>query len=422
MMSRTTLRSILLIGTICIVGILLTQAYWVAKNYELKEKEMDLQVREILQNVAQGILLYNKNTSPLIDPVLQLQPDFFVTKVNDRIDPALLEGLLKREFLKRGLKMDLLYSIYDCQLKQTRQSGVVSFDESVKQYASKQAPNWQYNNYYFSLYLPTKDILLLSNLKLWILSTFILLLMVAFFSYLLYVVLHQRRLSEIQKDFINNMTHEFRTPLSTILLSSRAIKDTNIVEQPQRLSKYAAIIEVEALRLNHHVERVLQMAKLDVEHIYLKKEQVEMKGLIKEAVQTFQASFSDKPFQVDFVSDEQVILDVDRLHLLNVLLNLLDNALKYSPVEPAIHLRLSSNDQGAIVEIEDNGIGISQENQRKIFDKFYRVPNGLVHDVKGFGLGLNYVKHMVEAHKGYVEVRSEIKKGTTFRIFLPFRA
>lgn len=419
-MSRYTLRAILIIGVFCLAGTLLTQAYWVSKNFALKEKELDFTVREALQHVAQAILQYNKNTSPLVDPVVQLRPDYFITKVNDKIEPALLEGLLKREFLKLGLKTDLVYTIYDCQQKQVNHAGTVYFGADKPLYASKRQAPYTYNNYYFSVYLPARNLHLWSEVKLWMVSTCVLLVVVAFFSYLLFVVLRQRRLSEIQKDFINNMTHEFRTPLATILLSARAMKEKTMLEHPIRLSRYASIVEAEAERLSHQVERVLQVATLDNEQVQLRKETLDVPALIKEAVECISASFpNNSSFIHQAVSDNPLSVVGDKLHLFNVLLNLLDNAVKYSPKHSSIQIRAVKVNGSVRIEIEDNGLGISKEHQRKIFDKFFRVSNGLVHDVKGFGLGLHYVKRIVEAHGGSIRVHSEPNRGTTFSLFFP---
>lgn len=417
-MNRRTIRLILVAGTFCIMAILFTQAYWVQKNYSLKQREFDLKAQIALQRIAEGILKYNQNTSPLIDPVLQLQADYFVVKVNDKIDPALLQGLIQSEFLKEGMKIDVSYIIYDCVAKQQAQ-GWVSFSQSVLE-LPRALPAFHYNNYYFGIHFPAKDSFVQAEMKGWLVLTLLLLLIVAFFGYVLFVVFRQKQLSEIQRDFINNMTHEFKTPLSSILLSSRALTEQTLFQQPQRWKSYVAIIESEAHKLSGQVERVLQMAKEDEGRIQLKWEEIDLNKLLSEAVDQLSSVFPDKSFRVYLSWDERnPVIMGDRLHLANAFFNLLDNALKYGSANAEIALVTEQREKGVKVTVRDNGIGIAPEHQKKVFDRFYRVPSGNVHNVKGFGLGLSYVKSIVKAHKGYIEMQSRIHEGTTFTLYFP---
>jgi two-component system phosphate regulon sensor histidine kinase PhoR len=243
---------------------------------------------------------------------------------------------------------------------------------------------------------------------------------VAFFVYTLFVILQQRRLSEIQKDFINNMTHEFKTPLSTIAISSGVLKDPSIAGNPSRLLQYATIIENENKRLKQHVERVLQVASLDRKDIGLKKESVVIDNLIEEAVRNISLSLQEKQGHIHLdLKAGEVPMMADPLHITNVLFNLLDNAIKYSSHQPEISISTSSDKRQLRIEIKDNGYGISSEHQKKVFDRFYRIPTGNVHDIKGFGLGLNYVKLVVEAHGGKIELTSTPQKGSTFILTIP---
>ena len=216
------------------------------------------------------------------------------------------------------------------------------------------------------------------------------------------------------------MTHEFKTPLATIAVSAEVLKDPGIVHQPERLMNYAAIIEKENIRLKQQVERVLQMARLDKEQVNLKKERVSIHQLIQDAVRHQAVALQEKGGNVnlslDAVSQE---LDGDKLHLTNVINNLLDNAIKYCQVVPDIVVRTLMVTGNIVIEVQDNGIGIGQDSIKRIFQKFYRVPTGNVHDVKGFGLGLSYVKTIVDAHKGRISVESELGKGSIFRVTLP---
>lgn len=216
------------------------------------------------------------------------------------------------------------------------------------------------------------------------------------------------------------MTHEFKTPIATIAVSTEVLKSPDIIRQPERLLNYATIIENENTRLKHHVERVLQMAKLDKESIELKKESLNLHDVVQEVVRGMHGALQDKQVKVELsLTAEQPVIQADRLHITNVIYNLLDNAIKYSAENPRIEITVKQGDKSVVLEVRDNGIGVQEDDQKKIFQKFFRVSTGNVHNVKGFGLGLNYVKQIVEAHRGKISIKSSLGEGCTFRIYLP---
>src|SRR5690606_7491550 len=207
------------------------------------------------------------------------------------------------------------------------------------------------------------------------------------------------------KDFINNMTHEFKTPISTIAVSTEVLKDPEIIHQPERLRNYTAIIEKENVRLKQHVERVLQMAQIDKGDFTLTKETVDVHQLLQDALHNASVALQEKKGQIELdIKALKHELKADKLHLTNVFHNLIDNAIKYGNGHTEITIRTTNEENGIAVEVSDNGIGIRTEYLKRIFQKFYRVPTGNVHDVKGFGLGLSYVKTVVEEHGGSVGV------------------
>jgi two-component system phosphate regulon sensor histidine kinase PhoR len=216
------------------------------------------------------------------------------------------------------------------------------------------------------------------------------------------------------------MTHEFKTPIATIAVSAEVLKDPNIVRQPERLINYAGIIEKENMRLKQQVERVLQMARLDKATIGLKKENISLHMVITEAIRHHTMALEERN---GIISSEfnamPDIVHADRFHLAGVFNNLIDNAIKYCKEIPRIQILTFNNTNGISIEVVDNGIGIRPENHKKIFQKFYRVPTGNVHDVKGFGLGLSYTKTIVEAHGGQISLESNSEKGSSFKIFIP---
>jgi two-component system phosphate regulon sensor histidine kinase PhoR len=340
-----------------------------------------------------------------------------VVLVNGPIDNNLLEFLLLTEFEKRHITADFEYGVYDCINQCMKGGHYVSPKKTSSMVNFTELPTWKNDGYYFGVQFPMIEATLISQMGIWGFSSIVLLIVIFFFVYTLFVILKQRRLSEIQKDFINNMTHEFKTPLSTIAISTSVLKDPSIVHSPERLLNYATIIETESQRLKQQVERVLQMARLEKEDIGLTLEAQDLNELIQEAV-TNNSLASKASIELHLEARHATIM-ADKLHLLNVIFNLIDNAIKYTTNTPIVHIRTSNTNGSILLEIEDNGIGIKPEDQKKIFHRFYRVPTGNLHDVKGFGLGLNYVKLMVKAHKGNITVTSKPGNGSSFSIVLP---
>lgn len=415
-MSRLTLRIVIVLAAVSILGITAIQVYWVRRAFDLKENQFNQDVTRALTNVSTKILDITKTPSPANNPVKQLSTNYFVVLVNGPIDNNLLEFLLVTEFEKRNLPTDFEFGVYDCVEKCMKGGNSVSPKRIVPVNFSE-LPTWQNDGYYFGVRFPMVEANLISQMGIWGFSSAVLLIVIFFFIYTLLVILKQRRLSEIQKDFINNMTHEFKTPLSTIAISTAVLKDPNIVQTPERLLNYATIIENENQRLKQQVERVLQMARLEKEDIGLKKEIYDVHELIQEAAKNNSIS-SKATLSLSLQAKNSTVL-ADKLHLINVLFNLFDNAIKYNQQAPMISI-YTYNVNGSIgINIQDNGIGIRPEDQRKIFYRFYRVPTGNLHDVKGFGLGLSYVKLIVEAHKGKISVSSEPGNGSCFSIVLP---
>lgn len=409
-----------MLAVLCISGITITQWYWMRRAFNLKEDEFERTVNAALFNVAHQIFEINKTPSPAVNPVKQVSTNYFVVQINGEIDASLLEFLLRSEFEKRDIKADFEYGVYDCSSKKMKYGNYIPLIASGEKETSRKLPTWNNYAYYFGVQFPNREAQLINQMGIWSFSTVVLLLVILFFSYSLFVILKQKRLSEIQKDFINNMTHEFKTPISTIAVSAEVLKDPAIVHQPERLLNYTTIIERENARLRHQVERVLQMAKLDKENIGLKKEPIDLHQVIRDTVENAAPAVNERHGTIlcELLAQHPEIM-ADRLHLSNVLYNLIDNAIKYCRDTPVITIRTSQVKNCLCLEVEDNGLGIARENHKKVFQKFYRVPTGDVHDVKGFGLGLHYVKSIVTAHKGRIRLKSDLGTGSIFEISLP---
>lgn len=419
-MSRTTLRIVIILAALSIVGITMTQIYWVRRAFDLRENQFNHDVNAALSSVARQIFQINKTPSPSNTPVEQISTNYFVVNISGPIDAGLLEFLLITEFEKNNVTAGFEYGIYDCIDKCMVGGNSISPKKVKMQVQASTLPAMNNDGYYFGVQFPALKANLISQMGIWGFSSAVMLIVIFFFVYTLFVILRQKRLSEIQKDFINNMTHEFKTPISTIAISSEVLRDPGIVHAPERLLNYATIIQNENNRLKQQVERVLQMARFEKEDIGLKKETVNVHDLIREATKNSSLSLEEKHGKIQLQLDASSCNAlVDRLHFINVFYNLLDNAIKYTSTAPEIHISTRNSNSTLLVEIKDNGVGISEENQKKIFHRFYRVPTGNLHDIKGFGLGLNYVKSIVEAHKGKISVVSEPGKGSTFKIAIP---
>ena len=419
-MKTSTIRFVVILAALSIVGITITQIYWVRKAFDLKEAEFVRTVNTALYNVANQIFDINKTPSPANNPVKQLSTNYFVVMVNSEIDANLLEYLLRNEFEKRGIAADFEYGVYDCSSERMVYGDYVAFNTAKEKNPSKILPKWSNQAYYFGVQFPNRAAHIINQMGIWSFSSIVLLTVITFFAYTLFVILKQKRLSEVQKDFINNMTHEFKTPIATIAVSAEVLKDANIVNQPERLRNYAGIIERENVRLKQQVERVLQMARLDKEDIGLKKEQLDIHQVVQDSIRNYAMALEERKGTLDCdLAATQSQIQGDKFHLTSVLNNLIDNAIKYCREIPSISIHTFNRNDGCIIEVRDNGIGISPENQRRIFQKFYRVPTGNVHDVKGFGLGLSYAKTIVEAHGGEISLQSELGMGCSFRIYIP---
>ena len=416
-MSRTTLRTVIILAALSIAGITFTQVYWVRKAFDIRENQFYRDVNTSLSNVAEKIYEINKTPNPVNNPVSQLSTNYFAVLVNGPIDASVLEFLLKSEFEKHNISDDFEYGIYDCAEKCMVGGNYISPGKAKLISHFPETPKLNNDGYYFAVQFPRLEANILSQMGIWGFSSAVMLVVIFFFVYTLFVILKQRRLSEIQKDFINNMTHEFKTPISTIAISTEVLKDPAIVHTPERLLNYATIIQNENQRLKQQVERVLQMAKLDEDDIGLKMEETDIHELIREVVKNNLVAIESKRGKVHLeLNAKSTIKKVDRLHFTNVIYNLLDNAIKYNNSIPDLTITTTDHGSDLRISVSDNGIGIRTEDQGKVFHKFYRVPTGDLHDVKGFGLGLNYAKLIVEKHGGKISVVSEVGKGSTFVI------
>jgi len=274
------------------------------------------------------------------------------------------------------------------------------------------------DEYYFGIYFPGKTIGIVSSLGLWQVTSALTLLILIFFSYALIIILKQKRLSEVQNDFINNMTHEFKTPISSIKIAADVLaKEPNIATN-ERMKRYADIIKSQNSRLNDQVEKVLNIARIEKDSFELNIEKIDVRKTLSNIVEQESLKLKSGSITLD-INEPEIYIKADMLHFTNVVTNIIDNALKYTNEEPHIKISALKDNEGLNLSIKDNGIGISKENLKKIFDKFYRVNTGNIHNVKGFGLGLFYVQNICRAHGWNISADSEENTETTIEIKIP---
>jgi len=425
------------------LSILIIQLLWVGRTIEtqnvslaIQQKEDSLNLKEFqdhvhrsLMNVLSTIQKRDGDQTDMYGAVRQLSNNHYTVDFNEELQPFYLETLLKKEFYIQNIHRDFYYGIYDCFTDSIVLSNRVRYkkdsiyvtDASTDEITPEKL-NLTKDGHYFTVYFPNLELGEIepqNDYSPWIYLTLMLVVIATFFAFSITVIMRQYRLAEVKTDFINNMTHELKTPISTISLSAEMMMRLPEITAEQ-VQKYASIIYKENKRLEHQVERVLNVAKLDKDQVVLNKDQFDVNELLDEVKENFELHHFEKGgvIHIELNADNHII-QADAVHLTNVIYNLLENAVKYCESVPNITIQTRNDKQGIWIEIEDNGIGIKKENLSLIFDKFYRVPTGNLHNVKGFGLGLYYVRLIVDAHGGKVNVKSTPGKGTTFSLFFP---
>ena len=422
-MTNSIIRRVILLGAVSILSLLAVQSYWVLRTWDLQEREFNRKVNQALLDAANDLARVGQFVLPDADLIEQLYSNYYVVNVKNHFEAPTLEFYLQKAFENQGMREDFQYGVFDCSsnemltgriIKYTKPSALGEGEVLTEPLPAHYDSDFEY---YFGVRFPSRNANILSNMSIVVIFTVLMLITIAFFIYSMFVILRQKQLSELQRDFINNMTHEFKTPIATINISTDVFLQNETIRSDLRLSRYAGIIKDQVTRLNTQVEKVLQVAQIERNTLELHMETLDLAELVQSISPSIELKVNEKQgvLHLDLTA-AHAIVEADRLHLTNILHNLVDNAVKYTKGVPDIRIGLKNEGGKVVLSVKDNGVGISKEHQKHVFDKFYRVPTGNVHNVKGFGLGLFYVKTICEEHNWKLGLQSEVGKGTTVEI------
>jgi len=418
-MKGKTFKYIIILAVISVAGVFLIQFGFLKTSYKFSEKQFSESTSVALKEVAWQLLSAAGNTSSFdsLSPVEVVANNYYIVHLQAVIDKDLLKTELIDQFKRHEIYTDFEFSIFNPELAQM-EPGIFIIDGHEFPSEYEFTVDDRYSSF-FAVHFPSQFSYFVSQLSVWYFFTALLFMVLIFFAYTLSVIVRQRRLSEVQKNFINNLTHQLKTPISSIGLAASVLNDPEILKSPERLFRYAGIIEEQNKRLSKNVEKVLNLASIEKNRMHLNIEEINMNNLINEVIAHFkQSNFGQRAHVYTILPAEEFIVFGDRFHLSNLMMNILENGVKYCEKDPELKITIRRFGEAIEVAIADNGIGIPKDQRKKIFTKFYRVPTGNVHNVKGFGLGLDYVNKIVAAHRWKIGVDENTGGGTIFTLLI----
>jgi two-component system, OmpR family, phosphate regulon sensor histidine kinase PhoR len=405
-MKNKHLRHLIIAGTLVLTGLFLVQIYWFQKAFDAQARQFDHSVQIALMRVADSVARHAE--------VKRLSSNFFFVQTESRLDGQALDTLLRIELSKRDILLDYELGVYNAD-NDTLVYG--QYIEATKKQKFEQRAPGDANEKNFAVFFPKKESYVVAQLDVWIFSTIALLLMVCFFAYAIATLLRERRFAELKTDFINNMTHEFKTPVTNIGITGEIIRKK--VPEEAGVNVYVDILLRENEKLRTKIDEVLLGSSL--EHVNRRRlERFDIHELISESAEAFNLKVRERQgrLQLELNARSTFILG-DRDLLAQAINNVIDNAEKYSPHSPYIVVRTIDSGEAIEIDVRDHGVGIPEKLQKKVFEKFFRAQTGDVRNIKGFGLGLNFVKNVIHSHRGKVSVVSRIEEGTEIRILIP---
>lgn len=415
------IRIIIVLGLLSLIGIVGIQFYWLTTTWTLQQEKLDANIWIALKQVSQDINTFHNCQSNDLNPVFKKSDRCYVVDASCNFNPTNLEHLVQKNFTALNINIEHELAIYNCEVNTLEYVGQFSASGSIINHEGDLSFCLDQENndlvYFFAINISGRDVYLFREMQIWFVLSLIVVVILCFFTYAIFSFYRQKHLSEMQKDFINNMTHEFKTPISSINIASGVLLSEGGNEIPKRFRNYAQIIQQENVRLNKLVENVLRTAQIEKTKTIMEIEEINLHEIINSIFALNDFTHSDK--DVNIVKNLQAnysTIKADKLHLTNILLNLVDNAIKYSNHKVKIVISTHTENNKIVLSVKDKGIGIDPAFKKLVFKKFYRVPTGNIHNVKGFGLGLFYVKEVCDSHGWKIKLENTTGDGACFLI------
>lgn len=413
-MKTKNLNIIIVLGLVATIGILIAQLLWTKEAFNIEEKKFSQKVHIALLEVVKKLYQGTTSELPSHNPVNKMAADYYVINVENDFQPDILEFYLKEEFAKSNINTDFEFAMYNCHSDEMVYGKYVDILDNKTSKNNINFPKHENLVYYFAIRFPNETTYLLSSLRFWFILSFALVVILLVYVYSIYTIIQQKKYSELQRDFINNMTHEFKTPLSSILLASSFLNKQDVIKKDDKLEKYTEIIINQSKKLNSHIEQILNIAKSDNAPMQMDKKEIFILPVIKDVIENMQ--LKHESLEVSIIANKDFSIEADAFHFTNIIYNLLDNSIKYCDENPKINISILEENKKLKLEFSDNGIGVSNKNINFIFDKFYRIPGVKSNETNGFGLGLYYVKKICNQHHWKIFATNNKEKGITITI------
>ena len=414
-MKMNKLNSVIVLGLIAIIGILIAQLLWTKQAFTLEEKKFSQKAHIALLEVAKKLYEGTNHELPAENPVQKISNDYYIVNIDNDFEPKILEFYLKSEFEKVNLSTDFEYAMYNCQSDEMVYGNYISLTDKNKSTHSVYFPKHKNLIYYFAIRFPNETSYLFSSLRFWFVLSFALIVILLVYVYSIFTILQQKKYSELQRDFINNMTHEFKTPLSSILIASNYLINQSQIKSDDKLTKYTDIIITQSNKLNTHIEKILNIAKSDNSALALEKTKIAVIAVITDVIENIRLKYPESTIEIQ-ATEKEYFIEADLFHFTNIIYNLIDNSIKYCDNVPQIAITLTREKDTIKMAFTDNGIGIAPKNIPFIFDKFFRIPGTKSNEVNGFGLGLYYVKKICTLHHWKISARNNSQSGITITV------
>lgn len=411
---------IIVLICLSLFGLMFIQLNWVKTTMEVQKIKYSFEIENVINKTRSDLrsrLAMVRGLNPNFIRITDLNSDNFLWSGVNALPEADIRSIIQTHLNEQKIKLPFEYCI---TLRGMVENNSRNFKREMFE-SAYQAPLTLDGSYGLILYIEEPKNYI-SQRTAWLFGAAALftIIIIAAFALTIRTMFNQKKIAEIKSDFINNMTHEFKTPLATISLASDALSMEKVRKNPEMLDYYAGIIKSENKRMNKQVEKILQAAQIDKDDLKLKLQPTNVHDVIEKMIESFSLQIEQKSgtLVTNLLAKKPVIM-ADEVHFSNIIYNLMDNAVKYSGDHVKIEVSTTTSKNNVVIKIKDNGIGMSKETQMHIFEKFYRAHTGNLHNIKGFGLGLSYVKAIVESHKGKIKVDSAVGKGSTFTIELP---